>query len=145
MFRKNDTLLAFLLLSLAAPDFSVTLAEARRSLPNEAVENAVDPPTDDSDTSDDNEDQQKEDPYPRGRLAPQPGAVEQVQRALRVPGLCKLTPRSLEKGLARSQCPISLAARVEQVVAQERCVTTSLSVVASTVRCHAPPLGSPIL
>lgn len=145
LFRRDFVLLSFLLPALAAPDYVLPVEVSGDRPDNEAAEDPSTSPKGSEDTSDGGDEPQHDDSCPRGRLAPQPAPVEQLQRVLRVPWLCKLAPRLPEKGLARAPCPIPRVPRVERVVAQERCVTTSLSVVASTIQGHAPPRGSLIL
>ena len=129
-------LLALLLPALAVPDAAVDREAESARVRDEGPEA---PPEPEKERPDPSEGEPEGEPVPWGRLAPQPGAFEQAQRAIRLPGLFKCAARPLEKHVTGVQHSSFIGTRVERVVAQSRCVTTLLAVVAPTVRSHAPP------
>ena len=133
---KSFLLLACLLPALAVADGIAGSAVEDSPVPDDGAEAPFDRKEEDPNPSEgDSEDES----VPLGRLSPQPGAFEQAQRAIRLPGLFKFVARPLEKHVTLSRYPGSVGTRVERAVAQARCLTTLLAIVAPALRCHAPP------
>ena len=88
------------------------------------------------------------DPDPVGESLPEewlvvaPGSGELIERVLRRPECRKFIGRSLANPTARRRHTKPTVDSLERVVAQARCVTTSLAVVAPLVRAHPPPCVS---
>ena len=128
--------LALLLPALSAPGFSVRLFNESVAAKGEGDENPVDA-AESKDQDDSPEDRESS---PQGQLAPVPPPFEQVKRTARVVEILKSTPRPFEKHAPRSQRVIPADTRIERVMAQARCVSVSLAVVAPPVQSHAPPI-----
>ena len=139
---ESFLLLACLLPALAVPDVTVGFRVETCRVPGEGTEVPLDREEEEPKPS---EGDSEDDSVPLGHLAPQPGAFEQAQRAIRLPGLFKFTARPLEKHVTLSRYPGSVGTRVERVVAQARCLTTLRAIVAPTLRCHAPPPSAPVV
>ena len=129
-------LLVLLLPALAVPDLVVDREAESARVRDEGPEA---PPEPEKERPDPSEGESDDESVPWGRMAPQPGAFEQAQRAIRLPGLFKSAARPLEKQVTGVQHSSFVGTRVERMVAQARCVTTWLAIVAPTVRSHAPP------
>ena len=134
-------LLAPLFLGLGAPDFSARLF-------NESVvvfegERDETVPGDESENQEESSEQ--EDTPPKGQLVPPPVPFELSKRTARTPGVFECVARPLEKQITRTRRVAPAVTRIERVLAQVRCVSMSLAVVAPPVQSHAPPAGSSML
>ena len=126
-----------LLPALSAPGFSVRVFNQSVEAAEKDDENADATESKDQDGSPD-----EPESSPQGQLAPVPPPFEQVKRTARVAEIFKSAPRPFEKHVPRLQRVVSADIRRERVIAQARCVSISLAVVAPPVQSHAPPIAS---
>ena len=91
--------------------------------------------------ADDSQDSEPTDSqYPEDHVVLKEGAMEHVPRVFRITSVRRLAGPGPARRVLDAQPVAAIGSRLARVVAEARCVTTSLCVVAFPVRSHAPPI-----